>query len=301
MATENFRGAILMVASMVLFAFEDMFIKLLAAELPFTEVLTLIGLMGAVCFAAVLKLQGGRLLTRDQLTGVVIFRNLAEGVGAVAVVAALALSELSSTAAILQAMPLVIVLGAALFLREPVGPRRWSAIAIGFLGVLMIVRPGMAGFQPASLLAVLAVLALGARDVATRRIPGHVQSLQLAASAFLAVFIGGLVMAPVLGQGFVLPSLRQWLLLCGCVGVGASGYALLIVATRVAEASALAPYRYSRLVFSLLLAWFVLNERPDMLTLLGAAIIVASGCYTMWREAVLRRRQLREAGFVTTA
>ena len=301
MVIENFRGAMLMVASMVLFAFEDMFIKLLAAELPFSEVLTLIGLLGALCFAAVLKLQGGRLLTRDQLLGVVIFRNLAEGVGAVGMVAALALSDLSSTAAILQAMPLVIVLGAALFLGEPVGPRRWSAIAIGFLGVLMIVRPGLAGFQPAALLAVLAVLTLGARDVATRRIPGHVQSLQLAASAFLAVFVAGLVMALVLGQGFVLPDLRQWLLIFGCVGVGASGYALLIIATRVAEASALAPYRYSRLVFSLILAWFVLGERPDLLTLLGAAVIVASGCYTMWREAVLRRRQLRTAGFVTTA
>ncbi|WP_374638012.1 DMT family transporter [Paracoccus sp. (in: a-proteobacteria)] len=300
MVTENFRGAILMVASMVLFAFEDMFIKLLTAELHFAEVLTLVGLLGTLGFVVALKLQGGRLLTRDQLLGVVIFRNLAEGIGALGVVAALALSDLSSTAAILQAMPLVIVLGAALFLGEPVGPRRWSAIVIGFLGVVMIVRPGLAGFQPASLLAVLAVLTLGARDIATRRIPGHVQSLQLAASAFLAVFIAGLVMALVMGQGFVLPNLRQWLLLCGAVGVGASGYALLIIATRVAEASALAPYRYSRLVFSLMLAWFVLNERPDALTLVGAAVIVASGCYTMWREAVLRRCQLRRAGFVTT-
>lgn len=301
MVTENFRGAMLMVASMVLFAFEDMFIKLLAAELPFSEVLVLIGLMGALSFAVALKLRGGRLLTRDQCLGVVIFRNLAEGVGAVGVVAALALNDLSSTAAILQAMPLVIVLGAALFLGEPVGPRRWSAIAIGFLGVLMIVRPGLAGFQPAALLAVLAVVTLGARDIATRRIPGHVESLQLAASAFLAVAAGGLVMALVLGQGFMLPDLRQWLLLVGCVAVGASGYALLVVATRVGEASALAPYRYSRLVFSLMLAGFVLGERPDALTLLGAAIIVASGCYTMWREAVLRRRQMRRAGFVTTA
>ena len=301
MVTENFRGAILMVASMVLFAFEDMFIKLLTAELPFAEVLTLVGLLGALCFAVALKLQGGQLWTRDQLLGVVIFRNLAEGVGAVGIVAALALSDLSSTAAIIQAMPLVIVLGAALFLGEPVGPRRWSAIAIGFLGVLMIVRPGLSGFQPASLLAVLAVVTLGARDIATRRIPGHVQSLQLAASAFLAVFVAGLVMALVLGQGFVLPDPWQWLLLLGCVGVGASGYALLIVATRLAEASALAPYRYSRLVFSLVLAWFVLGERPDMLTLLGATVIVASGCYTMWREAVLRRRQIRDAGFITAA
>ncbi|KGJ03712.1 EamA-like transporter family protein [Paracoccus halophilus] len=301
MVTENFRGAMLMVVSMVLFAFEDMFIKLVAVELPFAEVLALIGLLGALSFGVALKLRGGRLVTRDQLLPVVIFRNLAEGIGAVGVVAALAFSDLSSTAAILQAMPLVIVLGAALFLGEPVGPRRWSAIAIGFLGVLLIVRPGLAGFQPVALMAVLAVVMLGARDVATRRIPEHVQSLQLAASAFFAVFVAGLVMALALGQGFVMPDPREWLLLIACVGVGASGYALLIMATRVGEASALAPYRYARLVFALILAFVVFDERPDLLTLLGAAIIVASGCYTMWREAVLRRRLLRDAGFATIA
>lgn len=294
MVTENFRGAILMIVSMVLFAFEDMFIKLLAAGLPFAELLALIGILGAVAFGIVMKFKGERLLTRDLFRPVVVFRNLAEGIGAIGVVMALGLSDLSSTAAIMQAMPLVIMLGAALFLGEPVGARRWGAIAIGFMGVMMVVRPGLAGFQPVSLWAVMAVIALGARDIATRRIPKEVQSLQLAASAFLAVFLAGIVMAPVMGQAFVMPDLRQWLLLIGCVAVGGAGYALLIIATRVAEASAIAPYRYARLVFSLLLAWFVLDERPDLLTFLGAGIIVASGCYTMWREATLRRRQLRD-------
>lgn len=301
MITENFRGAILMIISMVLFAFEDMFIKLIVADLPFTQALAMIGLLGFAGFGAALKLQGGRFLTRDQLLPTVIFRNLAEGIGAVGVVAALAFSDLSSTAAILQAMPLVIVLGAALFLGEPVGPRRWSAIVIGFLGVMMIVRPGLAGFQPVSLMAVLAVVMLGARDVVTRRIPAQVPSLQLAGSAFFAVFVAGIVMALALGQPFVMPGLRQWLQLIACVGLGASGYVLLVTATRVGEASALAPYRYARLVFALVLAVIVFDEHPDLLTLLGAAIIVASGCYTMWREAVLRRRQLRRAGFVTSS
>ena len=297
MVTENFRGAMLMVVSMVLFAFEDMFIKLLALELPFAEVLTVIGLLGFLGFAVALKLQGGRLLTRDQLLPLVIFRNLAEGVGAVGVVMALALSDLSSTAAILQAMPLVIVLGAALFLGEPIGPRRWIAIAIGFLGVLMIVRPGLAGFQPVSLMAVLAVVGLSARDIATRRIPARIYSDQLAALAFLAILIASVLMGWMLGQSFVMPDLRQWGLFIACMAVGVGGYALLVTATRLAEASALAPYRYVRLVFALMLAFAVFGERPDLLTMLGAGTIVASGCYTMWREAALRRRQLRAAGF----
>ncbi|MFO1164030.1 MAG: DMT family transporter [Paracoccus sp. (in: a-proteobacteria)] len=293
MVTENFRGAILMIASMVLFAFEDMFIKLLAAGLPFAELLALIGILGAVAFGIVMKFKGERLLTRDLFRPVVVFRNLAEGIGAIGVVMALGLSDLSSTAAIMQAMPLVIVLGAALFLGEPVGARRWGAIAIGFMGVMMVVRPGLAGFQPVSLWAVMAVIALGARDIATRRIPKEVQSLQLAASAFLAVSGRHRDGA---GDGTGLRDARSAAMAVVdrlCRGRGA-GYALLIIATRVAEASAIAPYRYARLVFSLLLAWFVLDERPDLLTFLGAGIIVASGCYTMWREATLRRRQLRD-------
>ncbi|MDQ7261015.1 DMT family transporter [Paracoccus sp. PS-1] len=301
MVTENFRGAILMVVSMVLFAFEDMFIKLLAAELPYAQVLGLIGLLGFLAFGAMLKLKGGRLFTRDLIRPIVLFRGLMEAVGSIGIVVALALTELSSTSAIMQALPLAIVLGAALFLGEPVGWRRWSAIIAGFLGVLLVIRPGLAGFQPVSLMALLAVLGLAARDIATRRVPAHIHSDQLAASAFFAILIASVLMGLVLGQDFVMPSLRQWLLFLACITVGVGGYALLVAATRLGEASALAPYRYARLVFALILAFLVFGERPDAPTLTGAAIIVASGCYTMWREAALRRRRLREAGFVTAA
>lgn len=299
MAPENFRGAILMVISMVLFAFEDMFIKLLAAELPYAVVLGMVGLLGFLSFGLMLKARGGRIWTRDLLRPLVLARNLAEALGSIGIVVALALTELSSTSAIMQALPLAITLGAALFLHEPVGWRRWSAIGVGFLGVLLVIRPGLSGFQPVSLMALLAVVGLAARDIATRRIPAQIPSLQLAASAFFAILIASVLMGLVLGQRFVMPDARQWGLFVLCMAVGVGGYTLLVTATRLGEASALAPYRYARLVFALLLAFAVFGERPDALTLTGAAVIVGSGCYTMWREARLRRRQLREAGFVT--
>lgn len=299
MVTENFRGAILMVASMVLFAFEDVFIKLLSGELPYSEVLAIVGLLGGLCFVLLLKLRGGRLWTRDLVRPIVLFRSLGEAVGSVGFFVALALTDLSSTSAILQALPLMILMGAALFLGEPVGWRRWSAIILGFLGVLLVIRPGLDGFRPVSLMALLAVLGLAARDLATRRVPSHVHSDQVAASAFFAVFIAGLLMALVLGHELVMPTARQWLVFGLCMGFGVGGYALLVAATRLGEASALAPYRYARLVFALILAFIVFDERPDAPMLTGAAIIVGSGCYMMWREAALRRRQLREAGFQT--
>ncbi|MCJ1899447.1 MULTISPECIES: DMT family transporter [Paracoccus] len=299
MVTENFRGAILMVLSMALFAFEDMFVKLMTMGLPYAQVLAMVGGMGFLAFWASLLRRRRRFWTRQLLHPLLLLRNLGEVVGAIGFTVALALSELSSTSAILQALPLFIVLGAALFLGEPVGWRRCSAIAVGFAGVLLIVRPGFAGFQPVSLMALLAVVALVVRDLATRRIPDSIPSDQIAGSAFLAIMLGGLAMWAVLGQPLARPGAVQLGQLAGCMVVGVGGYALLVAATRIGEASAIAPYRYSRLVFALILAFLVFDERPDLPTLLGAGLIVASGCYTMWREAALRRRRLREAGFAS--
>lgn len=296
MVSENFRAAMLMVVSMVLFAFEDMCIKLLTTTLPYAQVLGMIGLLGWFSFWIMLRRQGGRLWTRALLDPLVLLRNLAEAVGSIGIVVALALTELSSTSAIMQALPLAIVLGAALFLGEPVGWRRWSAIIAGFLGVILVIRPGLAGFQRVSLMAVVAVLGLAARDLATRRIPRGIHSMQLAASAFFAIFVAAVLMGLVMGQRPVLPDVREWLILAGCMAVGIGGYSLLVTATRMGEASALAPFRYARLVFALILALLVFGERPDTLTLTGAAIIVGSGCYAMLREARLRRTQLRAAG-----
>lgn len=299
MVSENFRAAMLMVVSMVFFAFEDMLIKLLSQNMAYAQALGLLGLAGGLVFWGALAARGGRLLTRDLLHPVVIIRNLAESLGSIAIVLALALSDLSSTAAIMQALPLGIVLGAAIFLNEPVGWRRWTAIVIGFCGVLLVIRPGLDGFTPVSLLALLAVIGFAVRDVSTRRIPATMPSLQLSASAFLAIFVASIAMGLFLDQPIVMPDLRQWLLVLACVAVSLVGYMMLVTATRMGEAAALAPFRYARLIFALILAYVVFDERPDALTLSGAAIIVGSGAYAMWREAVLRRRKLEQAGFPT--
>lgn len=293
MGSENFRASVLMVISMVLFAFEDMFIKLMSEGLPYTQVLFIIGLMGLPMFWIALVARGGRLLTRDLCHPMVLLRNAGEVVGSLGIVAALALSPLASTSALMQALPLAIVIGAAVFLREPVGWRRWLAIAVGVGGVLLIMRPGLSTFQPASVIALIAVVAFAARDLATRRIPAHIPSMQLAASAFLAVLIAAGVAAVVLGQRFIVPSPLMTGYSIACVAVGVTGYALIVAATRMGEASAIAPLRYVRLVAALVLAVIVFGERPDAPTLIGAAIIVGSGGYAMWREAVRRRRLLR--------
>lgn len=299
MVSENFRGALLMIFSMVFFAVEDVFVKLLTQGLPYSQVLALLGFLGFGAFAIMLKAQGEKVWTPDLLQKPVVIRNIGEIIGSIGFTTAIALGDFSSTSAILQALPLAITLGAALFLGEPVGWRRWSAISVGFLGVLLVVRPGLAGFQPISIMALLAVVGLALRDLSTRMVPKSVHSHQVAASAFFAIGLAGVIMALVLRQPFLVPSFMQWVQFFCCMGVGVVGYALLVAATRVGQASALAPYRYTRLVFALAMAYLVFHEHPDALTLIGAAVIVASGSYTMWREAHVRNRRAREAGFVT--
>ncbi|MFB9150256.1 DMT family transporter [Roseovarius ramblicola] len=290
---ENLRGSVLMVLAMAGFALEDMFIKRLADAMPVGQIIMAIGLGGAAIFAAICAGQGRRLFSRDLLARPVLLRNTGEMAGTMCFVTAIALTPLSSASAILQATPLAVTLGAALFLREPVGWRRWSAILVGFAGVLMVVRPGLEGFAPASLFAVGAVIGLALRDLATRAVPAAISSMQLSAYAFATLVPTGAILLA-FGDGPVVPGgvqIRDLGLALAC-GVGA--YYAIVAAMRVGEVAVVTPFRYTRLVFALGIGMLVFAERPDAWTLTGAAVIVASGLYTLMREARLGRRRARE-------
>ncbi|MET4103203.1 drug/metabolite transporter (DMT)-like permease [Roseovarius sp. MBR-78] len=290
---DNLRGSVLMVLAMAGFALEDMFIKRLAEAMPVGQIIAVVGLGGAVIFAAITRAQGRRLITRDLLARPVILRNIGEMAGTMCFVTAIALTPLSSASAILQATPLVVTLGAAVFLGAPVGWRRWLAILVGFAGVLMVVRPGLAGFAPASLFAVGAVIGLAVRDLATRAVPAAISSMQLSTYAFATLVPTGAILmalggAPVaLGVG----EMRDLGLALLC---GVAAYYAIVAAMRVGEVAVVTPFRYTRLVFALGIGVLVFGERPDFWTLMGAGVIVASGLYTLMREARLGRRRRRQ-------
>lgn len=285
----NLRAAGFMVGAMAMFAVEDAAIKTLTMRLPVGQVLATLGVLGLGIFWALLARTGGRMWTRHLLGRAVLLRNLGEAVGSIGFTSALALTDLSSASAILQALPLALVLGGALFLGERVGWRRWTAILVGFAGVLLIIRPGAAGFQPQSVLALVGVAGLALRDLATRRMPRDVRSHQLSASAFGTLVPAGLLLAWGMGTPLLLPGGGEVLWFLGCIGFGVLGYAMMVAATRVGEASLVAPLRYVRLVFALAIAVAVFGERPDILTLGGATLIVGSGAFAMWRELVRKR------------
>lgn len=287
-AVDNLRGIILMVAAMAGFAMEDMFIKWAAADMPAGQVLLMIGLVGGAVFAAMARAQGQRTFVAEALHPAVIGRNLGEMIGTYGFVTALTLAPLSTVSAVAQAMPLAVTMGAALFLGETVGWRRWTAIAVGFGGVLLIIRPGFDGFDPNALWAVLAVFGLGGRDLFTRRMPTKITTMQLSVWGFLAVAVLGAGMLGVSG-GWQMPGGAQAGYVAGALAFGIAAYWALTAANRQGEMSVITPFRYSRLLFGVGLGMLVFDERPDVMTLAGGLVIIGSGLYTFARERARKR------------
>lgn len=272
-----------MIAAMAAFAFEDMFIKAATGSLPVGQVLIIFGVGGTLIFMGLTYRRGERVLHPAILSPVLIIRAICEVVGRLCFTLAIALTPLSSASAILQATPLVVALGGVVFFRETVGWRRWLAIGLGFVGVLFILRPGLDGFETASLFAVAGTLGFAGRDLATRAAPPVLSNMQLGVYGFVMLIPTGLVMMIYTG-GWVVPSLLVSGQLGAAIIIGVLAYYSLTGAMRTGEISVVAPFRYTRLVFALILGSLVFAERPDVMTLAGSAIIVLSGLYTVFRS-----------------
>ncbi|SEO44123.1 Permease of the drug/metabolite transporter (DMT) superfamily [Salinihabitans flavidus] len=291
----NLQGILLVVLSMAAFTIEDSFIKQLSTTLPTSQILIMIGALSSGAFAAAALLRRKRLFAAAAWRRASLVRAASDGVAAMAFFTALARVDLSTVAAVFQATPLAIAAGAALFQREKVGWRRWTAIALGFAGVLLIVRPGLEGFNPNVLWVLISVIAIAVRDLVTRQIDKDVDSLVVSFQGFaVLVLAGGLMLVISPARPAPLAPTDVAMLLTGVV-FGIFGYYGIVTAMRMGEASALAPFRYTRLIFSILVGMAVFGERPDLLTLTGALLIIATGLYTVWRENRLYRRARRAA------
>lgn len=289
----NVNGILLVVAAMAAFSIEDMFIKQLSATVPIGQILLVLGVFCGATFLIMAVATRKRVFSRAAWSPLLLVRAATEAVSALTFATALSLVDLSTVAAVFQAMPLVVTMGAALFLGEQVGWRRWSAITVGFIGVLMIIRPGMAGFQPAQLLVLASVVSVAARDLITRRIDAHVASAVVSFQAYLALIFGGAGILVLSGTAPVPVAPGHWVPYAGAILFGVLGYYGIVTAMRVGEASVVTPFRYSRLLFSILAGMLVFGERPDLLTLAGSALIIGSGLYTFLRERRLAREMAR--------
>ena len=286
--SSNLRAALFMVIAMAGFTLNDAITKHVIETLGFGQVMLVRGFFATVLIF-LLALRSGALAHPAHLRHpTVALRALFEMMATVAFLAALAHLPLANISAVLQALPLAVTLGAALFLGEKVGWRRWLAIAVGFTGVMIVVQPGFDGFNAFSLLALLSVVMAATRDLVTRRIPEAVPSMAVSAVTALMVTLLGGVLTAAGGKWVPLTAVTTgWLLAASVLLV--IGYHFIILAMRKGEISFVAPFRYTALVWALALGYLAFGEVPGPAMIVGAAIVVLSGLYALYREQAAGR------------
>lgn len=280
---DNLRGAGLMMASMACFVLNDACMKALSDELPLSQALVLRGLSTTVLMYLLARHFGAlrfRVKRRDRK--LILMRNAVEIATAYFFITALFNMPLANATAIMLALPLTVTLAGAVFLGQAVGWRRLTAILVGFSGVLLIVRPGLDGFNFYSIYVLIAVALVTVRDILSRKISADVPNMTIALSNAISVTLAFGIVS--LFNDWQPVTQTAGLQLAGASIFIIGGYIFSVSAMRVGEIAIVAPFRYTSLLWALTLGLVVFSEWPDMLTFVGSAIIVATGVYTFYRE-----------------
>lgn len=287
--SDNLRGALYMVLAMAAFAVEDALFKSVTQAYPPGPATVLFGLTGMALFAAASRAKGEPVLVDEMRRPRLLVRSGFEIGGRLFFALALAYAPLALTAAVLQATPLVVIAGAAWVFGTRVSAGRWLAVGLGFLGVLMVLRPSPAGFDATALFAVGGMLGFAGRDLATRASPPSVSARQLGTLGFVVVILAGAAITLAQPTALAWPSPAQAGLLGLTGAIGALAYQGLTLAMRSGEVAVVTPFRYTRLLFALGFAVALFGERLDGWTLAGMALIVTTGVAALM--PVARRRQ----------
>jgi len=287
--SDNARGAVFMALSMAAFVCNDALIKLVLVDVP---LLPTILIRGIVATTLLLLLAHYKDVLRPPLSNrnwrLVGLRMMAEVGGTLCFLTALANMPIANTMAILQAAPLAVTLTAALVLGESVGWRRYSAIAIGFIGVLIIIQPGSKGFSLYTLWAVATVGFIVLRDLTTRQMPVGIPSIFVALTTSAGITAVGGVGAFIQPTGTI--DLGT-ILLCAVAAVFiVVAYLFSVEAMRHGEIGFVSPFRYTGLIWAIILGWMVFGDVPTLSMLVGSFIVVVTGGYTFYRERAVRRR-----------
>ena len=284
---KNSKGIILMLISMASFAVGDTFVKISGAFLSPAQIMFFLIAGGLIIFAIIAKFKGENLLDRRAFSPILLIRYCAEMVGLVAMIIGLTKIPLSVVGTLTQASPILVAAGAVIFFKEVISWRRWTSIFIGFVGVVLVIQPGGQNLDYAVIWAVVALIAFSIRDLVTRLTPPDIPSSSIATFTMIAAFPFTTAWVFLSGEKFFPPEM-DWAVVSSMIILGSFGYLLLITSLRLGELSAIMPFRYSRIVFLLILGFLVFGERPTASMLIGATLILISGVYIMWREKVVK-------------
>jgi drug/metabolite transporter (DMT)-like permease len=281
-ASSPLRGILLLVASTVFFSVGDVITKQLALTLPAPEVAWMRYATFALLVVPFVLLKGGVGLLRSRRPGLQVVRGFGMVGSSLMFIEGLRYLPVADATAIFFVSPILIMALSVVFLGETVGWRRWTAAAVGLLGVLIVIRPGTGAFQAAAFLPVLGAASWAVGAVVTRKMSGDSALTMLAYSAV----VGSLVLSAALPFGWVTPGWRE-MGLGLCMGVLFSiGQCFVVLAYRHGSASLIAPFSYVQLIWSGALGYLVFGSLPDSWTMTGACIIAMSGLYTAYRERV---------------
>jgi len=282
------RGALFMVIAMAGFTINDAISKQVTEGMNVGQLMLVRGAFASVLVAALAWSQGAFRELRQLMNPLVAARAFCELTATVLFLFALTHMPLANVSAVLQALPLAVTMGAALFLGEAVGWRRWIAIAVGFSGVMIVVRPGFEGFNAFSLLTLCSVAFAAGRDLVTSRIPDTVPTaLVSAVTAVIVTIAGGALVVPL--GGWTPMSAGQTLEIGAAAVLLLFGYQFIIMAMRGGDISFVAPFRYTSLLWAILLGYMIFGQVPDLPMMIGATVVIASGLYTLYRERRVSR------------
>ena len=283
---KNSKGILLMLISMAAFAVGDTFVKISGSFLSPSQIMFFLISGGLIIFTLIALSKGERLRDRRAFSPILLIRYSAEMLGLVAMIMGLTKIPLSVVGTVTQASPILVAAGAVIFFKEVVSWRRWSSIIIGFFGVVLVIQPTGQSLDFAVIWPVAALVAFSVRDLVTRLTPSDIPSASIATFTMIAAFPFTVAWVFFSGQKFFPPGI-EWAVVAGMIILGSIGYLLLITSLRIGDLSAIMPFRYSRIVFLLILGVLVFGERPTLSMLAGSALILISGLYIMWRERIV--------------
>lgn len=283
----NRRGILSVVFGMGSFSLSDALTKLAAKYLPTGEVIFTRGLATVMFFALAVAAAGQLRQLPKALSPATLLRGMFDAIAVVLFITALVHMNLADLSAVVLVQPLLMTALAVVLFREIVGWRRWLAILVGLVGTLFIVRPTPSAFDAWALLGLGAALGGASRDLATRRVDPSIPSLCICLISSVTVTMSSVLV--IHGETWIVPSATA-LFVCAAAGLffGIGTY-LIVLAFRGTDLGAVVPFRYVLLVWAGLWGYLFFAELPDRWTLVGATLIVASGLYTLHREAVRRR------------
>ena len=284
------RAIILMVIGMFFFMMGDLFLKLSSQGIALGIVTMILG-VGMSCVFCVMMMRGGdAFFHKKYLHKAMAMRCVGESIGIIGVIIAVANAPLSSVTAIMQSLPLVLTLMGAVFLKEKVGIRRITALILGLIGVLIIIRPGMDEFDAFATFTLVGVLGMAIRDFGTRIMPRDISTAALSFYGSVMIFITGAGMM-LFTNDWYMPTNPYLLYSAGLIVTATIGTLLVSTAMRLGDVSVISPFRYIRIVFGVGAGVIILDESVDMPTIIGSAIVIGAGLYSWLRERQIALKQ----------